>query len=53
MKFIGDNKTLYLHHSSSIFLRAVVESNNQRIRILIDGIEQVWPNHHINRFLQE
>ena len=49
---IGEDKIINLHHSSSELIRALVETNNQKVRIMIDGVEQVWPNRHINKLLQ-
>ena len=39
LKFIGPGKTIILHHNSVELLRALVETNNTKIRVLIDGAE--------------
>ena len=44
LKFIGDGKKFILDHKNPQLLRVIVKHNITKQTVVIDGIEQIWPN---------
>ena len=52
VEFLGKDKKYILDNKITQIMRVIIKQGNEDVRVVLDDVEQVWPNRHINKLLQ-
>lgn len=53
LNFIGDGKKYILDNRNPQIMRVIVKHNNTNVNVVMDGIEQIWPNTNEHKIISQ